>query len=277
VADPSLTVGPCLHEFGWSPSAFDCLAGATVAGHLIECGTQVTGGISTDWLDLPEAAHIGFPIVEINSDGSCTVTKPKQAGGCVNLRNVKEQLLYEIGDPSCYLSPDVTVSFLTLQLESEGLDRVSVQGASGRQPSDDLKVSATFRNGYWTQATLTIIGHAAAQKARRVAEIIIERVMDAGFRLEHIKVECLGAGELIPGAARSDAATEVVLRMAVADSRREAVERFSREFGPMITAGPQGITGYAAGRPKVHPVFGYWPCLIPKADVKAEVQLLPVS
>ncbi len=128
LADPSLTVAPCIAHFDWSPDDHDRIAGATVAGHLIECGTQVTGGISTDWLHLPDVANIGYPIVEVSEDGSCVVTKPVGTGGRVNERTVKEQLLYEIGDPGNYLSPDATVSFLTLGVRDEGNDRVRVSG-----------------------------------------------------------------------------------------------------------------------------------------------------
>ncbi|MBL8850715.1 MAG: DUF1446 domain-containing protein, partial [Planctomycetaceae bacterium] len=134
VADPSLVVGPCLHHFGWRENEWDTLAGATVAGHLIECGTQVTGGISTEWLELPDPTHIGFPIVEVSADGSCVVTKPAGTGGAVTVATVKEQLLYEIGDPAKYISPDVCVSFLALSVEVLGSDRVRVSGAQGSPP-----------------------------------------------------------------------------------------------------------------------------------------------
>ncbi len=152
VADPSLTVAPCVAEFGWGWHDHDRIAGATIAGHLIECGTQVTGGISTDWLEIPDPANMGFPIVEVSSDGTCVVTKPRRTGGVVNERTVKEQLLYEIGDPDNYLSPDVTVSFLSLQVSEEKKNRVRVSGARGRAPTSSYKVSASYRDGFWAQA-----------------------------------------------------------------------------------------------------------------------------
>lgn len=279
VADPSLTVAPCVHRFGWSWSDYDRLAGATIAGHLIECGTQVTGGIATDWLDIPDAATMGFPIVEVSSDGSLVVTKPVGTGGRVDLRTVKEQLLYEIGDPDNYVSPDVTVSFLSLSLDDDGQDRVRVSGARGRKASEFYKVSATYRDGFAAQGQLVIVGRDAATKARRTGEVILDRVRQAGFSLDRSLIECLGAGDVVPGVvslARDAQQWEVVLQISVADRRREAVERFTKEIAPLVTSGPAGTTGYATGRPKVRPVFGYWPCLIAKEYVQPTVRLMNV-
>ena len=277
VADPSLTVAPCVAEFGWDGNDHDRIAGATVAGHLIECGTQVTGGISTDWLQIPDPANIGFPVVEVHADGTCVVTKPQKTGGVVNERTVKEQLLYEIGDPDNYLSPDVTVSLLSLQVREESKNRVRVSGAKGRPATSSYKVSASFRDGFWAQGTLTIFGRDAVAKARRGGEIILQRVRAAGYELQRSSVECLGTGACVPGLlARSIEAKllETVLRVTVADPRRAAVERFAKEMSPLITSGPPGVTGYAAGRPRVHPVFGYWPCLIDKERVQPQVSIV---
>lgn len=270
VADPSLTVAPCIHHFGWSETDFDRLAGATVAGHLIECGTQVTGGISTDWLDLPDAGHIGFPIVEVAADGSCIVTKPPGTGGAVTAATVKEQLLYEIGDPRAYLSPDATVSFLSLQVEEVGPDRVRVSRAEGAPPPATLKVSATYRDGFWAAGTLTFIGSKAPEKARRCGEIVLARVLEAGFELSETLIECL------PGSGSFDAAhvEHALLRVAARAPTSAALERFSRELMPLITAGPPGTTGYAAGRPRVHPLFRYWPCLIDRAAICPQIEYI---
>lgn len=278
VADPSLSLAPAIHHFGWNENDLNRLAGATIAGHLIECGTQVTGGISTDWLDLPDPAHIGFPIVEIADDGSFIVTKPKGTGGHVTEMTVKEQLLYEIGDPANYLSPDAAVSFLTLTVEDLGGDRVRVSGAYGKPRPEKLKVSATIRDGYRSAGTLTIIGRNPTAKARRVGELILQRVRDAGFKLRDSIIEALGAGDaaadIVHDANRNtDAFGETVLRIAIESESRDASECFSREVMPFITAGPQGTTGYAEGRPRVHPVFRYWPCLIARDAVKAHVDV----
>jgi len=275
VADPSLTVGPCLAHFGWPREDWNRIASATVAGHLIECGTQVTGGISTGWLEVAGAEDIGFPFVEIQPDGSFVIAKPDGTGGEVSLATVKQQLLYEVGDPGAYLSPDATVSFLGLSLESVGRDRVAVRGAKGSAPTDSYKVSAAYRDGFKSHGLLTVFGRDAAQKARACGEIVLKRLEQAGSRPERSLIECLGSGASVAGIGNGAARPglmEAVLRVSVADPRREVVERFTRELAPLITSGPQGVTGYAAGRPKVQEVFGYWPCLIPKSDVKPVVR-----
>jgi hypothetical protein len=279
VADPSLAVAACVHAFGWEPGDFDRLAGATVAGHLIECGTQVTGGTSTDWLDLPDPAHMGFPIVEVSKDGTCVVTKPRGTGGRVTELTVKEQLVYEIADPSQYLSPDVTVSFESLRTTDLGEDRVQVDGAVGKQRPQALKVSATFRDGYWAAGTLTIVGRGAELKARRCGELVLQRLREAGCELRDSLVECLGSGELAAGILRSHCAreeglAETVLRVAVEAESRDAVQQFTRELMPLITAGPAGTTGYREGRPRVQPLFRFWPCLISRSEVRPRVEII---
>ena len=271
IADPSLTVAPCIAHFGWNLTDFDRIAGATVAGHLIECGTQACGGFSTDWLELPSAHDVGFPIVEIAGDGSCVLTKPAGTGGAVTLQTVKEQLLYEIGDPGNYLSPDATVSFLTLGLEQQGADRVRVAGASGRPPPPEYKVSATYRDGYKAHGQLTVFGHDAVKKARHIGDALLHRLGGRGCIFRETLVECLGTGASARGIASRMSDThliETVLRVSVAADESEPVERFTREIASWVTCGPQGVTGYATGRPKVLPVLGYWPCLIAREAVK---------
>ena len=275
VADPSLTVAPCLFHFGWSDHDWDRVAGATIAGHLIECGTQVTGGISTDWLEIPDPSHIGFPIVEVSDDGSCVVTKPRGTGGCVTAATVKEQLVYEIGDPGHYLSPDVTASFLSLHVEDQGGNRVRVSGARGQPPPPTLKVSATYRDGYRAAGSLTIYGRDAVAKARRCGEIVLQRLREAGHVLGESVVECLSTGACVEGLLPDPIAAyhlETVLRIAVEAESKAAVEQFTRELMPLITAGPPGTTGYAEGRPRVHPVLRYWPCLIDRSRVVPRVE-----
>ena len=276
VADPSLTVGPCCAHFGWRPDDYDRLAGATVAGHLLECGTQACGGFSTDWLEVPGHHDIGFPIAEVSADGSCVLTKPTGTGGAVTVQNVKEQLLYEIGDPGNYLSPDVTVSFLTLRVESAGPDRVRISGARGRPPPATYKVSATYRHGYKAHGMLTVFGDQAVLKARRAGEGILQRLREAGCVYRETLVECLGTGASVGGVVRrvpEEQFIETVLRISVAADTAEPVKRFTREIAPLVTCGPQGVTGYASGRPKVMPVFGYWPCLIARDVVSAKWEL----
>ena len=276
VADPSLTVAPCTEHFKWPWSDYDRLAGATVAGHLIECGTQVTGGISTDWMQLPDAADIGFPVAEVHADGSCVITKSPNSGGRVSEQTVKEQLVYEIGDPHSYLSPDATVSFLSLRVVDEGDERVRVTGARGRSPPQSYKVSATYRAGYRASGALTIFGRDAVAKAQRCGQIVLQRLRRAGCEPQRSWVECLGAGGVVPGVlpATGAAPLETVLRITVADPRAKVVERFTKELMPLVTSGPQGVTGYAEGRPAVREVFGYCLMLIPREMVRPQVMVL---
>lgn len=278
VADPSLTVAPCAVHHGWDLDEHHRIAGATVAGHVIECGTQVTGGISTHWLELVDLPHVGFPLVEVEPDGSFVVTKPAGTGGSVDERTVKEQLLYEIGDPDNYVSPDVTASFLSLEVEGVGPNRVRVSGATGRPPPKTFKVSATYEAGFRATGTLAIFGRDCVEKARRCGEIVRLRLAESVGEPTEFRVECLGAGDVVPGVSQPPVGLmEVVLRIAVADERRQVVERFTRELMALVAGGPQGVTGYAEGRPRVHEVFGYWPCTIDRDAVTPVVELLEVG
>lgn len=280
VADPSMVVAPCVYTFGWDSTDWDRLAGATIAGHLLECGTHVTGGISSDWLDVPNPAHIGFPIAEIRSDGTCTITKSESSGGHVTVETVKEQLIYEIGDPSQYLSPDATVSFLQLEVAQEGPDRVAVCGARGRPCPSTLKVSAAYHDGFRAAGLLTIFGPESVRKARRCGEIVLQRLREAGCVFRDAIVECLGNAESVPVGpllTRNDDSFETILRIAVESESRQAVEQFTRELMPLVTAGPQGTTGYGEGRPRVHGVIRYWPCLIESDKVPPRVDVIITS
>lgn len=279
VADPSLTVGPCLHEFAWSATDYDHLAQATIAGHLIECGTQVTGGIVTDWLDLDDPIDLGFPVIEMDPSGDFVVTKPAGTGGTVSMMTVKEQFLYEMGASDTYLSPDTCVALDDIEFHEAGENRVKVTGARGAAPTEFYKVSATYRDGFTASAMLTIVGHRAADKAQRAGEIILERVRRAGYSLARTHIECLGAGDAVPGVLQGpdrSELVEVVLRISVADESREGVERFVKEVAPMVTGGAPGTTGYAGGRARVRPVFGYWPCLVRRDDVQPRVEIVEV-
>jgi len=277
VADPSLTVGPCLAHFGWRADDYDRIAGATVAGHLIECGTQACGGFSTDWLELPRPHDIGFHVAEISADGSCVLTKPTATGGAVTRDTVREQLLYEIGDPGNYLSPDAAVSFLTLRVDDLGADRVRVSGATGRAPPPSYKVSATYRDGFKAHGQLTIFGHDAVKKARHAGEALLQKLADRGCVFRETLIECLGTGASVRGIASRVSDThlvETVLRVSVAADTKDPVDRFTKEIAPLVTCGPQGVTGYASGRPKTFPVFGYWPCLIERTLAQPQIRIL---
>lgn len=281
VADASLTVGPAVHEFRWSFDHTDRLAGASVAGHLIECGAQVTGGYHRDWQDL-DLARVGYPIVELAPDGSCVVTKPRFTGGIVNRHTVAAQLVYEIGDPGHYLTPDVDVDFTTVEIAEEGPNRVAVRGATGGPPPETYKVSLAYRDGYMAAGQLVVYGADCVAKAHATAEMLLHRVRRAGYELERTHVELLGAGGAVPlrsgdedSAARATATDrrEVVLRIAARDSRREALERFLREFAPLATSGPAGLAGYTSAAGQVRPSFAYWPTTVPKALVQPRMEL----
>jgi hypothetical protein len=271
VADASLTVGPAIHEFGWNWDNWNRLAAASVAGHLIECGAQVTGGLYCHWQDL-DLANVGYPIAELGDDGSCIITKPVGTGGVVNRHTVIEQLVYEIGDPAHYLTPDVDVDFTTIEVEEVGPDRVAVRGTTGRPAPENYKVSLAYEDGFTASGQLLVYGDDCVDKARACGEMILARAGRAGFKLQHTLIECLGAGDAVLG-AQSSKPPEVVLRVAARDPNREAIERFTKEFAPLVTSGPPGIAGYAAGRPQVRPVYAYWPTLVPKSMVSASVQV----
>jgi hypothetical protein len=272
VADASLTLGPAVHAFGWSWTDWNRLAGGSVAGHLIECGAQVTGACSTRWENL-DLANVGYPIAEVADSGDCVITKPDGSGGVVDRGSVIEQLVYEIGDPQHYLTPDVDVDFTTVEVAEAGPDRVAVRGATGRAAPDTLKVSLAYRAGYSASGELLVRGRDCLAKARACAHIILERVARAGFTLHQFEVEYLGSGETPPAVRQlAPDPPEVVLRVTAHDPRREAVERFTKEFAPLITSGPAGLAGYASGRPSVRTVFAYWPTLVPRDAVRPRIE-----
>jgi hypothetical protein len=274
VADASLTLGPAVHELGWGWNDWDRLCAGTVAGHLIECGAQATGGLWCNWQEAPDLANVGYPLVDLADDGSFAITKPAGTGGRVNIETISEQLLYEVGDPAAYLTPDVTADFTSVSLEEAGPDVVGVWNARGKPATDSYKVSIAYRDGFAASGTLLIFGPGAADKARKCGAMILERVRRAGFELEQSHIEALGAGDCVPGVVRAEREPpEVMLRVSVRDNRKAAVERFTKEFAPLVTSGPPGVTGYTTGRPAVREVFAYWPALLAKTAVQAEMRI----
>lgn len=273
VADPCLVASCCMHHFKWKPDSYDLVASGIIAGHLIECGTQVTGGFSTNWLNYPEIHHLGYPIIEMNSDGTFIITKAKESGGIVSIETVKEQLLYEIGDPDNYLSPDATVSFLNLSLSDLGMNRIQISGAKGKKPPDSLKVSATYRDGYKIEGMISIVGRECRKKAILCAQILEMRIKKAGYLLDEIYYECLGTGDIVASMPKSET-FETVLRVAARAQTKEPLEALSKEIASLVTHGPQGTTGYLSGRPKVREVFSFIPTLIDSKLVNAEVKIL---
>jgi hypothetical protein len=274
LADASLTLAPAVHELGWPWDDWDRLCAGTVAGHLIECGAQATGGLWCNWQEAPDLANVGYPIAEIEQDGTIRLTKPPGTGGVVDREAVTEQLLYEVGDPAEYLTPDVTADFTTVTLSEIGTDMVELRGARGKPATDSYKVSIAYRDGFMASGMLAIAGPDAAQKARQCGQILLARVRRAGFDLEHSNIECLGAGASVPGVVTAGAPPpEIGLRVTVRDPSRAAVERFTKEFAPLVTSGPPGVTGYTTGRPPVREVFAYWPALLAKSCLTPQVRL----
>ncbi len=274
VADACLTVGPCLHEFGWLQDDWNRLCAGTVAGHLIECGAQATGGL---WMNADDSTHletVGYPIAEIADDGGFTLTKPPGSGGCVNLETVAEQLLYEVADPGRYYTPDVVADFTTPKFVQIAENVVECRGSMGRPSTDTYKVSVAYRDGFAASGMLVIPGPKAAWKARRSGEILLERLRQTGCTFEHTNIEALGSGDCVPGVLGRFDPPEAVLRVSVRDPDKKKVERFTKEFAPLVTSGFAGTTGYTTGRPVVREVFAYWPALIAKSAVQPVVELL---
>jgi hypothetical protein len=276
VTDTALALAPLIHEFGWSFEDWDRLAAGTIAGHILECGPQCTGGNFTRWWEVPDLWDLGYPIAEARPDGTFTITKHEGTGGMVTVDTVAEQLLYEMGDPTEYITPDVIADFTSIHLEQEGKDRVRVSGIEGRPRTDTLKISASYLAGYKTSGQITISGPQAQEKARLSAEIIWKRLERAGvtFPPENRVEETVGIDACLPGiVAPPDDPPEVVLRLGVHDADREKVARFGKEIAPLVTSGPPGVTGFAAGRPKPQEVVAYWPALIERRLVEDHIRV----
>jgi hypothetical protein len=271
--DTGLTLAPMMHEFGWKAGDWDRLAAGTVAGHILECGGQASGGnFSADWRAVPDLAHIGFPIAEASPDGSVVITKHKGTGGLVSVQTVKEQLLYEIGDPAEYITPDCIADFTTIQVSPDGADRVRVAGVKGRPATDTYKVSMSYLDGYTAAGTLTYAWPDALEKGRAADEILRKRMQDLGLQFEEVRTEFLGYNSCHgPLAVPPGEVNEVVVRIGVRGKDFHAVERFGKEIAPLILTGPPSVTGFAGGRPKPSEVIAYWPALLPKSAVQPEV------
>ena len=258
--DSAVTLGVLMHEFGWRDTDWDLLAAGSLAGHLIECGCQATGGLYTDWEDVPDWPTIGYPIVECTADGSFTLTKPEGTGGLVSRGTVAEQLLYEIGDPGAYLLPDVICDFRGVRIEPAGTNRVHVTGARGLPPTDMYKVSATAQHGYRCAGTLVVIGIDAARKAERTGAAILARtrtlLRETGLPdYRATRIEAIGAESIYGPHSRARDAREVMMRVVVDHDSKQALEIFAREIAPAGTSWSPGTTGASGGRPGVAPLI----------------------
>jgi len=276
--DSALALGPLIHAFGWAADDYDRLAMGSLVGHILECGTQATGGITTDWQDVPGWDDMGFPIAECGEDGSFTLSKPERTGGLINRQTVAEQVVYEIGDPRRYILPDVVCDFSDVTIEDTGANRVRITGARGTPPTSTYKVSATYADGFKAAGTMMIGGRDAAAKARRTAEAVLARSRRLATArnlgdFRRTSIEVLGAEDTYGAHARTAASREVILKLAVHHDDKEACEIFSREFLPSATAMAQGITGFAAGRPKVAPLVRLHSLLVDKAKVTPRVAI----
>ncbi len=274
--DTSLTYAPMIFEFGWSFDDWDKLASGVVAGHILECGAQATGGnFLGDWKMVPDLARVGFPIAEAYPDGEVIITKHDNTGGSVTTQTVSEQLVYEIGDPSNYITPECVADFTTIRLEQQGKDRVRVFGIKGRPATDSYKVSMAYHDGYSAVGTLTYTWPDALEKAKKADEILRTRLSDLGLKFDEIRTEFLGVNACHgPLAQIQNEINEVVLRVGVRGHRAHDIEQFGKEIAPLILTGPPTATGFAGGRPKPSEVVAYWPALIPKKLVKPEVIIL---
>ncbi|HQZ82488.1 MAG TPA: DUF1446 domain-containing protein, partial [Pyrinomonadaceae bacterium] len=296
LTDTGLTLAPLMHEFGWKFDDWDRVSAGTIAGHIIECGAQSSGGnCQYDWQNIPDMANIGFPIVEAKADGTFVVTKHDGTGGRVNVQSVSEQLLYEMGDPKSYITPDVVADFSSIHVEPAGENRVRVFGIKGNPATDFYKVSIAYSDGWKSVGTLVYSWPEALEKAQAADKILRQRLDNLGLEFDVILTEFVGVnathGHLaeppaLAGGQSDDQRTdppltqqvptypEVQLRVAVRGHNKAHVERFTKEIAPLILTGPPGVTGFAGGRPKVEEIMAYFPALIPKSLVKTEVNIV---
>ncbi|MBN1447382.1 MAG: DUF1446 domain-containing protein [Bacteroidetes bacterium] len=271
--DTGLTLAPMIHEFGWAEDDWDKMAAGTVAGHILECGAQSSGGnFLGDWRSVPDMAHIGFPIAEAYPDGSFCITKHEDTGGLVSEATVKEQLLYEIGDPREYITPDCIADFTSIRVEQKGENRVRVYGITGRPATPFFKVSASYQYGYSAIGSLTYTWPDAYEKAQAADQILRQRLRDLELEFEEIRTEYVGLNSCFgPLAPIPEEISEVVLRIGVRGKIRKHVDIFGGEIAPLILTGPPSVTGFAGGRPKPKDVIAYWPALIEKSLIRPRV------
>lgn len=278
--DTGLTLAPMVYEFNWDYENYDLMAAGTIAGHILECGAQSTGGnFLGDWESIPDMAEIGFPIAEAYSDGEIIITKHENTGGLVSTETVAEQLVYEIGDPKNYITPECIADFTSIKLEQVGKNRVKMFNVKGKPPTKFYKVSAAYFDGYSAVGTLTYSWPKALTKAKAADKILRRRLELLGLKFDEIRTEFLGYNACHGPLAKEideESINEVVFRIGVRGKDYNMVERFGREIAPLILTGPPSVTGFAGGRPKPSEVVAYWPALIPKELVKPKIEFVEV-
>ncbi|MDZ7714975.1 MAG: acyclic terpene utilization AtuA family protein [Balneolaceae bacterium] len=280
VTDTGLTLAPMVYEFGWDFDDYDKIATGTIAGHIIECGGQVSGGNFTDWEEVKDFTEIGFPIIEAHPDGDFYVTKHENTGGLINEMTVKEQLLYEIGDPAEYITPDGIADFTSVHLEQDGEDRVRVYGITGSPETATYKVSASYNDGYKLSSTLVYSWPNALKKAIKAGEILEARAENLNLNFDEFRVEYIGVNgcdeEPITEQILDQEFNEIQMRVAVSGQDKDDLNRFGKEIAPLILTGPSGVTGFAGGRPKASDIVAYWPALLDKQAVSTRVRTFNV-
>jgi hypothetical protein len=274
--DTALTYAPMIHEFGWAWDDYDRIGAGIVAGHINECGAQASGGnCLLDWRNVPDLVDVGYPIIEAFPDGSFVVTKHHGTGGCVTRSTVTEQLVYEMGDPRSYITPDAIADFTTIRVEDAGDDRVRVHGVRGAAPTDMLKVSIAYADGFKAVGTLVYAWPDAVEKAQLADRVLRARLERLGLEFDEILTEYVGWNAThgpLSGPPPADL-PEVTVRWGVRGRNRAAVERFTKEIAPLVLAGPPSVTGFAGGRPAVQEIMAYWPALIPKTEIEPHLQV----
>lgn len=277
LTDTGLTLAPLAHEFGWDFKNWDLIAAGTIAGHIIECGAQCSGGnCQYDWATIPDLANVGFPIVEGYPNGEFVVTKHEGTGGRINIPSIKEQLLYEMGDPKSYITPDVVADFTTINLADDGENRVKVFGIGGKQNTPFYKVSIAYSAGWKAVGTLVYSYPDAYEKAQAADKILRARLEKLRLKFDVILTEFVGASAThghLAGEPPKDI-PEVQLRFGVRGQNKADVERFTKELAPLILTGPPSVTGFAGGRPKTEEIMAYFPALIPKELIETKVEII---
>ncbi len=277
LTDTGLTLAPLMHEFKWKFDDWDRVSAGTIAGHIIECGAQSSGGnCQYDWQNIPDLANVGFPIVEAFPNGEFVVTKHDGTGGRVNIQSVKEQLLYEMGDPKAYITPDVVADFSSINVAPDGDDRVRVFGITGNPSTEFYKVSIAYSAGWKAVGTLVYAWPDAYAKAQAADKILRSRLERLGLEFDLILTEFVGVSAThghLSGEPPADI-PEVQLRFGVRGQNKADVERFTKELAPLILTGPPAVTGFAGGRPKVEEIMAYFPALIPKSLIETKVEII---